>query len=137
MGIAGWMARKGAVGGTAMWAAKGYHALIRDNPDGTHFHLLMFLTETRYSSATDSPLKKRLIDLITTDPENRLLKAKFFPGLHRFVVCILTIEAGFEENTLENQRMFEDVIREELLKNGVPKNIIENSNILIPDDDEN
>ena len=62
MGIAGWMARKGAVGGTARWAAKGYHALIRDNPDGTHFHLLMFLTETRYSSATDSPLKKRLID---------------------------------------------------------------------------
>ena len=43
MGIAGWMARKGAVGGTARWAAKGYHALIRDNPDGTHFHLLMFL----------------------------------------------------------------------------------------------
>ena len=133
MGIAGWMARKGAVGGTARWAAKGYHALIREDPDCTHVGLLAALMEIRYSSTSDFP---RLLELLTTDPENSLLKAKCFPGLHRLVVCILTIEANFKDNSLKIQRMFEEIIREELLKNNVPKRIIENSNILIPDDED-
>lgn len=45
-------------------------------------------------------------------------------GLRGLVVSILTIEAGFTENTLDNQQMFMKIIDEELIKHGVPQNVI-------------
>lgn len=48
-------------------------------------------------------------------------------GLRGLVVAILTVEAGFTENTPENQQMFMEIIDEELLKNGVPRNVVSES----------
>ena len=42
-------------------------------------------------------------------------------------MAILTVEAGFTENTPENQQMFMEIIDEELLKNGVPRNVVSES----------
>jgi hypothetical protein len=39
--------------------------------------------------------------------------------LKELVIEILTIEAGFLENSIENQLMFEEIIEEELLKMGI------------------
>jgi hypothetical protein len=124
MGIMKWIARKGAVGGTARWAAKMYHGVIGDNPDWTHKEITLALIEIRYFLPNDLQIKESVIsnyNMMKNGHGNR----GAYPGLFQLVICILTCEAGFSENTSETQRMFMHIITEELEKLNVPTGIIE------------
>ena len=45
-------------------------------------------------------------------------------GLKDLVVETLSIEAGFKQNSIENQLLFFNIIEEELIKKGIPSNVI-------------
>lgn len=49
-------------------------------------------------------------------------KAWSINGLMELVVEILKLEAGYLNNEIRFQKMFDEVIREEILKKGVPEN---------------
>jgi hypothetical protein len=124
MGIAKLIARKGAVGGTARWAAKMYHGVIKDNPDWTHDEITRELIKIRYPSPNDRHIKESVISYNNTIREGHGNRGACL-GLFQLVICILTCEAGFADNTSETQRMFMHIITEELEKLNVPKRIIE------------
>ncbi len=128
MGITGWIARKGAVGSTARWAAKMYHGVIGDNPNWTHEKIIPALIEIRYPSPNDRQIKESVISYKNTI-KNGPGTGGANLGLFHLVVCILTCEAGFSESTSETQRMFMHIIREELEKLNVPTSIIEKEKI--------
>ena len=46
------------------------------------------------------------------------------PGLTGLTIAILSIEAGFMENSEEKQDMFRDVIVEELVKKGIGERML-------------
>jgi len=115
-----WMARRGAVGGTARFAAKGYNAFLGYNPtasfgthDGDMKDLLRFITVARYAAMPS--------------PASELLNVAILDGriacLRDYVAEILALEAGMRENSFEHQLMFMEVIEQELLKAGVPRNV--------------
>jgi len=116
MGMMKWMARKGAVGGTARWAAQGYAVFVHQNPNIDASELYRTLIKHRYAVMPNPEQESFLLGI-----------ADQLKGLRGLVVAILTVEAGFTENTPENQRMFMEIIDEELLKNGVPKNVVSGS----------
>lgn len=113
MGLMKFLTRKGAVGGTARLIAKQYKHYRTLHPD---------------KEAMKNAVIYRLIimdrfKIIQNKSHENILmeKAWNMSGLRELVVEILVLEAGFNENTHENQLMFKDVIGEELLKKGVPK----------------
>ena len=116
MGIMKWMARKGAVGGTARWAAQGYAAFANQSPNIDAPDLYRALIAHRYAVIPNPKQELFLLGI-----------AGQFRGLRGLVVAILTVEAGFTENTPENQQMFMEIIDEELLNNGVPRNVVSGS----------
>lgn len=116
MGMMKWMARKGAVGGTARWAAQGYAAFANQSPNIDTSDLYRTLIKHRYSVMPNPQQESFLLGI-----------ADQIRGLSGLVVAILTVEAGFTENTPENQQMFMEIIDEELLKNGVPIKIVSGS----------
>jgi hypothetical protein len=116
MGMMKWMARKGAVGGTARWAAQGYAAFVNQCPNIIASDLYRSLIKHRYAVMPNPEQESFLLSI-----------ADQIRGLRGLVVAILTIEAGFTENTPGNQQMFMEIIDEELLKKGVPINIVSGS----------
>jgi len=124
MGIAKWMARKGAVGGTARWAAKMYHGVAMDAPDRTHEEIVRELIDIRYPSPSDRRTKDSVVSYLDTIKNGHGNRGSS-PGLFQLVLSILTCEAGFAENTSKNQRMFMHIIKEELEKLNVPTSKIE------------
>jgi len=114
MGIKKAIAKRGAVGSTARWAAKGYFAYVQRCPDAELEDVLKFLANARYgSNAKDH--EKIIIQMI----ERHQIR-----GLAHFVTIILTAEAGFADNTEENKAMFRDVIMEVLEDKSVPPDFI-------------
>ncbi|NKI35593.1 hypothetical protein HFP89_10495 [Wenzhouxiangella sp. XN79A] len=107
-----WLARKGAVGGTARWAAQGYESLSTENPGISGPELYRALIHVRFTALPNADQEQFLMSI-----------ADQVIGLRGLVVAILTVEAGFTENTPQNQRMFMEIIDEELLKHGVPRDI--------------
>lgn len=116
MGMMKWMARKGAVGGTARWAAQGYAAFVNQSPNIDASDLYRTLIKHRYTAMPNPEQESFLLSI-----------ADQIRGLRGLVVAILTVEAGFTENTPENQQMFMEIIDEELLNNGVPRNVVSGS----------
>lgn len=117
MSISNWLARKGAVGGTARWAGAGYLAMKNKNPNANINQIMQALVEIRYSSASTQKVQKLLLRIIQ-DGEMR--------GLAHLVTNILNIEAGFNKNTQERRFELVGVINEELAKQGVPEGFIYN-----------
>ena len=113
MGMMKWMARKGAVGGTARWAAQGYVAFVNQNPNIETTDLYRSLIKHRYAVMPNPEQESFLLGI-----------SGQIRGLRGLVVSILTIEAGFTENTPENQQMFMAIIDEELLKHGIPQSVV-------------
>lgn len=115
MGMMKWLARRGNPGGTARWAAKGYRHLSQVNqemaPGGPD--LIRALIHARYA-VMPNPEQEGFLRGIADD----------LKGLHGLVVAILTVEAGFAENSDSNQQTIMMVVAEELGKNGVPTNVI-------------
>lgn len=108
------LARRGAVGSTARWAAKGYFAFQIMQPDSSLKDLCVFLSDARYSGR----------GLREQQAINDLIEQDEIQGLAHFVIMILIMEAGYSENTPDNQRMFREVIMEELEAAKVPSGII-------------
>ena len=86
MGLKEWLARRGAVGGTARWAAKGYkffrqrHPNSQEFPDSAIFRLMIV---TRYEAAPNERYEQYL-----------LRKCDHFDGLMGLVIEILKVEAS-------------------------------------------
>jgi hypothetical protein len=114
MGIKKVLARRGAVGSTARWAAKGYFSFVGQNPTATLSDVLRFLVSVRYG--IDAKGHEEILLNMVDKKEIR--------GLAHLVTLILIAEAGFSENTRENQSIFRDVIMEELESQSVPSDFI-------------
>ena len=116
MGFKRWLARRGAVGGTARWAANGYRFFRQRHPDPKEFSdntLFRLMVVNRYK--------------ILPNPEAELFLLGFADGargLRALVAGILSVEAGFDENEESVQDMFMEIIEEELEKQGLPIEVI-------------
>ena len=114
MGIKKALARRGAVGSTARWAAKGYFSFVGQSPTVTLADVLRFLVSVRYGADAKGH-EEILLNMIDKNE---------IRGLAHLVTLILIAEAGFSENTRENQAIFRDVIMEELESQSVPPDFI-------------
>lgn len=108
-----WLARVGAVGGTARWAAKIYHVATEGGNDIDIYLLYRMMIKFRYAAIPNPGHEAFLLG-----------HADQIRGLRGLVVAILSLEAGFMDNTPEHQEMFWEIVDEELLKAGVPENIV-------------
>lgn len=111
MGLLKFLARGGAVGGTARVIAKqylSYKELHKNNESITNTVIYRLLILDRYTI-----LKNK------KNEESLLKNAENFKGLKDLVVAILSLEAGFSKNDFETQQIFISVIEEELLKKGI------------------
>ena len=125
MGFARFMARTFAVGGTARYVAKGFFAALRSGILNTE------------NMGTEEGLNKELLELARYILGSRLREPtpEYFqmlqlyeeytgPGLTGLTIAILSVEAGFMENSEENQDMFREVIVEELVKKGIGERML-------------
>lgn len=112
MGIGKWLARRGNVGGTARWAGNAYWSIKKRTPNATAEQIMAEMVAVRYRS--DSTKRER--DALTA-----IINQGEMRGLAHLVTSVLSIEAGFRENTSKNRLMFMDVIKEELEKLGIPE----------------
>ena len=112
------IARWGAVGGTARWAAKLYQAYI-ENEDAPQLDgLCATLVMTRYQMealARPDGSAERTLDA----PMEKGCDGAINSVAH-LIVLILVAEAGFDDNEPGTQVQFPDAILEELAKAGVP-----------------
>lgn len=105
------LARKGAVGGTARIVGKQYRKFRQIHPNKD---------EIKDSEIYQLIFKDRFKVLGNKTQEDFLLrKAYEMSGLVDLVREILGVEAGYYENTYQNQLMFESIIAEELQKKGI------------------
>ncbi|MDA8644751.1 hypothetical protein N9L50_05620, partial [Flavobacteriaceae bacterium] len=105
--------RKLAVGGTARVFAKQY----------------LYLKKNKFKEGTDD--KVILQDLVLfrhkfphVEGLLDMIKHGLIKGLKDLIIETLSIEAGYDDNDAETQQMFNEVIEEELLKKGIPKESI-------------
>jgi hypothetical protein len=117
MSIRRWIARKGSVGGTARWAGKFYWSIKKQSPNISINDLLKEIISVRYRSESNSTVKNAFHSIV--DEGN-------MAGLVSLVTNILSVEAGYRENSPENRFMFMEVIREELENLDIPENDIQN-----------
>ena len=112
MGIKRWLARRGAVGGTARWAANGYKLFRKRHPDRDAFSdkdIFRLMVVSRYEAIPDAHAQTFMLGW-----------ADGAAGLRNLVVGILTVEAGFDENPQSVQEMFMDVIIDVLERQSLP-----------------
>ena len=134
MGIGKWVARKGAVGGTARFVAKAYrHCLenklinLEDNDGLSEGIQKVVITalDFRFSGDDAHPDYCEILDSFNYKrEEHQELNDTWARGLEDFVVCILEVEANFSDNTSEFKTMFYEIIDEELAKGGVAERFI-------------
>lgn len=109
MGLSKFFARRFAIGGTARLFAKQYNWFKKNKykpgtPDTLIYNEIIML-RFKY------PQSNKLYNMV----ENGEIK-----DLKDLVIETLSIEAGYRENSIENQIMFDEIIEEELLKKGIP-----------------
>lgn len=114
MGIKKFLAKKGAVGGAARWAIKGYRAYINIEKNPKLNNMLRFLVSARFEIDAKGH-EEILLEMINKNE---------IRGLAHLVTLILIAEAGYSENTEENKAMFREVILEELNSASIPPNFI-------------
>lgn len=126
MGLAKWAARKGAVGGTARWVAKGFWGAFanevcelkadnfrtQDGLDQELEKMVLFCLEIRFNGDPNHP---HAIEIYEDWKDGAL----GYGGLLGFTEAILMVEAGYHKNTKSNISMFRDIIEEELRKNKI------------------
>ena len=114
MGMLKWIARRGAVGGTARWAAKGYkHCRSQWPPSTTDADIFKILLEHRFKT-------------LPNESELRLARSALpeVQGLQDFVILLLRVEAGLYENDVKTIMLFIEVLTEELRKKGIADDVI-------------
>lgn len=117
-----YLARRGAVGGTARWVAQGFHGAILngiidvgswETDEGVEQEIDKIVQFCLMARFQDNPMHP---DLASTYSN---WKSRSEKGLLSFVEAILAVEASFDRNTLENISMFREVIHEELISQNV------------------
>lgn len=106
-------ARKGAVGGTARVVGKYYKHYRELHPDKDKMPdpvIYRLIITGRYKALKNKAHEDLLLE-----------QAGSMRGLKDLVISILCLEGGYGENTSEIKMMFEEVIVEELIKQGVSK----------------
>ena len=112
------LARWGAVGGTARWVAdcfmKAVPNIDKDNLKSNDGKII------ELDKIVDFCLQVRG----TMMPQHEVEEVKACykslpPGMISFTIALLAIEAGYFDNSEENQKMFWKIIKEELSKKGV------------------
>ena len=126
MGLMKFAARKGAPGSTARWVGDRFLESLEvglidikncRTVSGIEEELQKIVEislESRYPE-TFHPFKNGILDMY-----NRL----YGPGLAGFTVAILSYEADWAQNSLENRNEMLEVIHEELAKKGVGEKMI-------------
>ncbi len=108
-----WISRRLTVGGTARLFAKQY---------------IWFRKNKFISTAPDKLIFNEIIILRFKFPHTQTLLQMVekgeIKGLKDLVIETLSIEAGFKDNTIENQILFSEIIEEELIKKGIPLDVI-------------
>lgn len=120
------MAKKGAVGGTARFAAQGFTTALEQELISIKKNRKSFKKELEIVVALAMTVRFQSIGGVNNPDFDAIGLAynHLGPGLENFTVAVLAVEAGFFENTPENQEMFREVIREELRAAGVPEGMI-------------
>lgn len=116
MGFTKWLARRGAVGGTARWAANGYRFFRQRHPDCDEFNdssIFRLMIVHRYQIFPNADREEFLLSVVDQ-----------IPGLFSLTRMILVAEAGFSENAPHVKQMFSRVIVEELERKGMPHEVI-------------
>lgn len=113
MGFKKWFVRIGAVGGTARWAAKLYKTFKKEYPGKGDKDIYKMMIKARFHYMPDPKAEQFLLAI-----------ADDLLGLRALVAVILDVEAGFTDNTPENQQLFLEVIDEELQKKGLSTKVI-------------
>ena len=116
MGMMKYLARVGAVGGTARWAADTYRFYRQRHPASPEWSeeaIFRLMIATRYQVMPNPDIETRLLGI---DYNGQ--------GLVGLVIEILNCEADFANNTYEYQKMFISVIAEELQKKGISEEVI-------------
>ena len=117
-GLSAWMARKGAVGGTARWAGDHYLHLKTKDPKITVAEACVKMVNLRITVGVGySKTKKEML----LEPVN-----KGIDSILELVRCVLDVEVGqdFDDIWWEEKPLYQDVIKEELRKKGVPESAI-------------
>ena len=126
MALGKWMARKGAVGGTARFVAKGFWSAFEnklidmDNLTSQRGleeeirKIVIVALNFRFAGNDDHP---DYIAILNTYDSG-------VAGLEALTIAILIVEAGYMKNSYENKEMFREIIVAELKKSGIGDNII-------------
>mgnify|MGYP001173538040 CR=1 FL=1 len=127
MGLGKFFARKGSIGQTAIWVSQAFWGAIGNQiidtenfqkSDGLKQELKKiaeYALEVRFFNDPNHPHKQEIM----YQYENN-----YGPGLAGLTVAILDVEAEFSLNTEQNQKMFWEIIYEELEKKKIGKKMI-------------
>lgn len=127
MGLGKYLARKGAIGGTARWVADAFWGAMSNNIlDVTNCS-----TQQGLEKEIDKVVQFALAVRFKTNPTHHhanqiynIYKNSSSKGLVDFTISILAVEADYYKNTTSNMLMFDEVILEELRQKKVGEAII-------------
>jgi hypothetical protein len=108
-----WMLRKGAVGGTVKWVVNGYIAWHQKDSSLSLEEIIQKLIEARCSVMHNKDEFETLLAI--SDP---------MKGLHGLVMSLLSTEASYLENTPQGKVIILDVVYKELIKSGLPSEVL-------------
>ena len=127
MGFSKWMARKGNVGGTARFVINTINSAIVNgilipknckNNIGIEKELFKVIQH-----GLDARFPNDYLNIDREQITNEYLQNSG-PGLAGFVEAILIVEAGWNNNDYDSQKMFREVIYEEFKKSGLVDSLI-------------
>lgn len=127
MGLGQYLARKGAIGGTARWVVDAFFGALANDV----ININDCSTQEGLDIQIDNIVKFSLAIRFQNDPTHFHANEiyKFFlnggdKGLLGFTIAILAVEAGYYKNTASNMAMFDEIISEELRAKKVGEAII-------------
>ena len=127
MGLGKFMARKGAVGGTARWVADAFFGALANKV----FDIENCSTKSGLEVEINKIVEYGLAHRFQSNPNHPDASAIYDSykrghdrGLTGFTIAILDVEAGYFKNTTENMLMFDEVIVEELRKKNIGEAMI-------------
>jgi hypothetical protein len=131
MGLGKYLARKGAIGGTARFVANAFFFAFSNNlfdvrncstKAGLRVEIdriVRVAINARFQSHPNHPDAEKIYKCFQENYKDGL-----DVGLVDFTIAILQVEAEYFKNTSENRRMFYEVIVEELQKKNVGEAMI-------------
>lgn len=117
--------RQGVVGGTARAVALAYRKLSSRLPEAGIQETALVAFESRYALFRTAKTKRGMATLFHFLHEDEVR------SLAHFVVLILTVEADFDDYTIDVQLPCIEAITSELLANGVPQHLVFGQDVLM------